>query len=99
MNRRDFIGAAIGALVAALLLPFEEFAAWCKRWLGPNHLESFRGINREPVQTWADYVYMSHLRHGMSWNHSFHVFRSVSDTVTARITKVDRARGTITVSA
>lgn len=46
MNRRDFIGAAIGALVAALLLPFEEFAAWCKRWLGPNHLESFRGIDR-----------------------------------------------------
>jgi hypothetical protein len=51
VNRRDFIGAAIGALVAALLLPFEEFAAWCKRWVGTPELagrsEAFRGIDRE----------------------------------------------------
>jgi hypothetical protein len=38
VTRRDFIGAAIGALVAAIALPFEEFAAWCKRWVGTSEL-------------------------------------------------------------
>lgn len=57
MNRRDFIGAAIGALVAALLLPFEDFATWCRRWLSePTRLsglrvdqawlDAFRGVDR-----------------------------------------------------
>ena len=34
MNRRALLGASIGALVAALALPFERFAEWCKAWLG-----------------------------------------------------------------
>ncbi len=34
MDRRQFIGASLGGLIAALVLPFQEFAEWWKRWLG-----------------------------------------------------------------
>jgi hypothetical protein len=33
VNRRAFLGAQLAALLAALSLPFEQFAAWCKTWL------------------------------------------------------------------
>jgi hypothetical protein len=34
VSRRQLLGASIAALVAALSLPFERFAEWCKAWLG-----------------------------------------------------------------
>ena len=48
MNRRDFIGAAIGTLVVALALPFEEFAAWCRRWLRPARGGRLFAVGSEP---------------------------------------------------
>lgn len=92
MNRRDFIGAAIGALVAALALPFEEFAAWCKRWFSSNESVLLVGdtVNFELGQRLVIYS-------GMRCGKTLAFARSVRDTVTARIVKVDRLRGTITV--
>ena len=49
MNRRQFLGASLAGIIAALSLPFERFAEWCKAWLGakkPEALEAFRGIDR-----------------------------------------------------
>ena len=49
MNRRQFLGASLAGIIAALSLPFERFAEWCKAWLGtkkPEVLEAFRGIDR-----------------------------------------------------
>lgn len=95
MNRRDFIGAAIGALVAALLLPFEDFAAWCRRWLRPsnrvfrvgpgNYVVQFSRVLPLDFEPYAEWIGQ----------------RAVSSppTVTGRIGKVDRLRGAITVSA
>lgn len=98
MNRRDFIGAAIGALVAALLLPFEEFAAWCKRWLRPARGGRlfFVGPERGPI-LFSRVVYPDSIETYTAWLSE----RAVTSppTVTGRITKVDHLRGTITVSA
>ena len=33
MNRRQFLGASLAGIIAALSLPFERFAEWCKAWL------------------------------------------------------------------
>jgi hypothetical protein len=46
VNRRQFLGASLGALIAALSLPFERFAEWCRAWLKPKHRELFEGVNR-----------------------------------------------------
>ena len=83
VNRRDFIGAAIGALVAALLLPFEEFAAWARAWLTGERL---REVSESVL-----------FCTGVTWNFapgSILEFEGLS----WRVTKVDHRRGTITVS-
>ena len=34
MNRRQLLGASLAGIIAALSLPFEQFAEWCRSWLG-----------------------------------------------------------------
>ncbi len=96
MNRRDFIGAAIGALVAALLLPFEEFAAWCRRWLMParggrvfavgpgNYPVTFSRVLPLDFEPYAKWLGQRAL--------------SSPPTVMGRLIKLDRRAGTIPVS-
>ena len=47
MNRRQFLGASLAGLIAALCLPFERFAEWCKAWLPKAPRGTFQGIERE----------------------------------------------------
>jgi hypothetical protein len=34
MNRRQFLGASLGASIAAAALPWDPFVDWCRSWLG-----------------------------------------------------------------
>jgi hypothetical protein len=51
MNRREFLGANLVALIAALCLPFEQFEAWLKSLFGEPR-PPFFGVNRStPPET------------------------------------------------
>jgi hypothetical protein len=45
MNRREFLGASIVSLIAALCLPFERFAEWMTELFGEPR-PPFWGVNR-----------------------------------------------------
>ena len=47
LSRRQFTGAVLGALIAALTLPFERFAAWVRAWLQPEQRALYEGVNGE----------------------------------------------------
>ena len=42
MNRRQFLGASLAGIIAALSLPFERFAEWCKAWLPKRDAYEYR---------------------------------------------------------
>jgi hypothetical protein len=91
VTRRAFLGASIAAFVAALSLPFGQFAEWCKAWLGSR--ESVVFLGREVM----------HFEAGqwVTWNLDG-PFAGMPDNArygTARITSIDRTAGTLTVAA
>lgn len=34
VNRRQLLGVSLAGIIAALSLPFERFAEWCREWVG-----------------------------------------------------------------
>jgi hypothetical protein len=83
VNRRQFLGATLAGTVAALSLPFERFAEWCREWLGAKREELISG------------VYSAHFEIG----DRIQTYRGGHGSGFGVITAVDRLRGTITVSA
>ena len=50
MNRRQFLGASLGASIAAAALPWDPFLEWCSKWLGAGRRrdhEALRDITAE----------------------------------------------------
>lgn len=45
MNRRDFFGAMLAGMTAALSLRFAPFVAWWERWFG-KRVEAYADVNR-----------------------------------------------------
>lgn len=85
MNRRDLFGAFLSGLIAALVLPFEDFVRW------------WRGVasSRRNVETLLNAAHIANFEVGMPI--SYEGFGGRMGTVT--ITGIDRDRGIITVSA
>lgn len=93
VNRRQLLGASLAGIIAALSLPFERFAEWCREWLSA----------RENVIYLGD-VMMFELGERVTLNLGgpFDGINRDSNSAqygTGTITRIDRARGTITVSA
>jgi len=65
MNRRQFLGAFIAAVIMTLMLPFERFAEWCKGWLKSSaRTVSFEDLKRDSYEyrlttypSWTIHVY------------------------------------------
>lgn len=94
MHRREFLGASLAGIIAALSLPFERFAEWCKQWMGSREDVILMGsavMNFEVGQ-----------RIALNLGGAFAGINRDSDTArygTATITSIDRRAGTITVAA
>ena len=83
MNRRTFFGASLAGIIAALSLPFERFAEWCKAWLPQREtLELALGAD----------VLAFDIGMTLCW-------AGESDSRRSYITAIDRSRGVITVTA
>jgi hypothetical protein len=85
VNRRDLLGAFLGGLIAALVLPFEDFVRW---WKGLA--ESPRGV--VTLLNVADIV-------NFEAGEQYVLSDGIGSSSSLRITGIDHFAGTITVSA